>query len=166
MFLGDEVTNAYYAYYNCYNNPGPPVSQGKLVDMSFTYGFCYSMKDAPVCGDRVTNMRYAYANCYNLRGRPVFGEKVVNAACAYRGCRNLGSDLPDYYLDVGYSVTNMYQTFFNCVNFGKNCPAIRMRIYSPSVANMYNCFYNCGFNSSHPLIINTYHNCTTNTLLH
>ena len=123
------------------------------------------MTDPPVCGDRVTNFRAAYYGCYNMKGLPVFGPNVRDASGAYNQCFNLCSDIAYPRIIIPPSVTNLYSTFNNCVNFGKNCSAVYVNIQCPSVTNMVNCFRNCAFNSTHPLVINAIRESPTLNLL-
>ena len=161
MSIGPQVTDMYYAFASCSNNPGPPTCPGKVTNMYYAYQFCWSMTDPPVCGDRVTNFRAAYYGCYNMKGLPVFGPNVRDASGAYNQSFNLCSDIAYPRIIIPPSVTNLYSTFNNCVNFGKNCSAVYVNIQCPSVTNMVNCFRNCAFNSTHPLVINAIRECSS-----
>ena len=157
---GPAVTTLYQAYYNCIRMTGDAVCGDKVTNMYYTYYNCTNLNGSPTCGPNVTNMAYTYYNCRNLIGMANIGQNVVNAMAAYQNCRklsypdcggdkvttlayaykdcwNLGTGLASISDAIGASVTNMYQTFYNCTSLPKQT---RFYITSKNIVNMTNCF--------------------------
>jgi hypothetical protein len=105
--------------------------------MAYTYYNCRNLIGMANIGQNVVNAMAAYQNCRKLAYPDCGGDKVTTLAYAYKDCWTLGSGLSSIADTIGASVTNMYQTFYNCTNLPKTT---RFYISSKNVVNMTNCF--------------------------
>lgn len=98
-----------YAFANCHNLKGQPITSDKVFGMYSTYRNCYNLTGDPVCGPNTTSLAHCYEECSKLTGEPVIGDKVTDISYAYYNCKNLRGGIPS-----AYKATNMSHAFCNC----------------------------------------------------
>ena len=156
---GNNVTNMSETYWNCRNITGSPVVGPNVTTMYNTYVNCIKLTGSPVCGDNVVNMVYAYRNCVKLTGSPVCGPNVTNMAYTYMLCKNITGNPV-----CGNKVTDMVYTYQNCYSLTGS------PVCGPNVTNMSKAYWNCYNLTGSPVCGNkvtnmayTYQNCTNLT---
>ncbi len=98
-----------YAFANCHNLTGQPITGPNVIGMYSAYRNCYNLTGSPVCGPNVTSLAYAYCECSKLTGEPVVGDKVTDLTYAFYNCKNLRGGMPS-----AYRATSLVRAFANC----------------------------------------------------